>query len=168
MFRNELSDLKDRYLDRLNLIHVLESGTRDSEVLSGMIDDDTCDALFGSLVDVGAADMAFVLRSATDDGDDFARPSASRDATRPDRDGAVSQRSAGPARTRRRADTIAAQGWDDRGLGDHRRVVRARSACPRVRPSLPLRSRMGLMPLTPVGQESVRPVAAEFSRERSR
>ena len=60
MFRDELSDLKDRYLDRLNLIHVLESGMRDSEILSGMIDDDTCDSLFGSLVDVGAADMAFV------------------------------------------------------------------------------------------------------------
>ena len=60
MFLEELADLKDQYLDRLNLVHVLDSGTRDSWLFSGVIDRNKCDALFRDWVDVRSADMAFI------------------------------------------------------------------------------------------------------------
>lgn len=38
MFLDELADLKDRYVDRFHLIHVLSRETRDVEMLSGRLD----------------------------------------------------------------------------------------------------------------------------------
>jgi ring-1,2-phenylacetyl-CoA epoxidase subunit PaaE len=37
MFRDELADLKDRFLDRLNLVHILTHERQESELLSGRI-----------------------------------------------------------------------------------------------------------------------------------
>ncbi|MFI9326939.1 1,2-phenylacetyl-CoA epoxidase subunit PaaE [Kitasatospora sp. NPDC052868] len=52
MFADELADLKDRYLDRLQLVHVLSRETRDAELLSGRLDPDRVEALLTALVDV--------------------------------------------------------------------------------------------------------------------
>ncbi|MER6298326.1 1,2-phenylacetyl-CoA epoxidase subunit PaaE [Kitasatospora sp. NPDC001539] len=53
MFADELADLKDRYLDRFQLVHVLSRETRDAELLSGRLDGERVRALLAALVDVG-------------------------------------------------------------------------------------------------------------------
>ncbi|GAA1948566.1 1,2-phenylacetyl-CoA epoxidase subunit PaaE [Kitasatospora viridis] len=52
MFADELADLKDRYLDRFELVHVLSREVRDAELLSGRLDTERVRALLGALVDV--------------------------------------------------------------------------------------------------------------------
>ncbi|MFE4515829.1 1,2-phenylacetyl-CoA epoxidase subunit PaaE [Kitasatospora sp. NPDC056783] len=54
MFADELADLKDRYLGRFQLVHVLSRETRDAELLSGRLDPDRVRALLAALVDVGS------------------------------------------------------------------------------------------------------------------
>ncbi|WP_063780050.1 1,2-phenylacetyl-CoA epoxidase subunit PaaE [Kitasatospora sp. MY 5-36] len=54
MFADELADLKDRYLDRFQLVHVLSRETRDAELLSGRLDPERVRALLAALVDVGS------------------------------------------------------------------------------------------------------------------
>lgn len=59
MFREELEDLKNRHMGRLNVLHVLESG-QDIELFSGRLDADRCARLFDLWVDVEGADLAFI------------------------------------------------------------------------------------------------------------
>ncbi|MFJ4667250.1 1,2-phenylacetyl-CoA epoxidase subunit PaaE [Kitasatospora purpeofusca] len=54
MFADELADLKDRYLGRFQLVHVLSRETRDAELLSGRLDPERVEALLRALVDVPA------------------------------------------------------------------------------------------------------------------
>ncbi|WP_035841223.1 1,2-phenylacetyl-CoA epoxidase subunit PaaE [Kitasatospora azatica] len=54
MFADELADLKDRYLDRFELLHVLSREARDAELLSGRLDTERVRALLTALVDVPA------------------------------------------------------------------------------------------------------------------
>ncbi|MFF2656007.1 1,2-phenylacetyl-CoA epoxidase subunit PaaE [Kitasatospora sp. NPDC058032] len=54
MFADELADLKDRYLDRFQLVHVLSRETRDAELLSGRLDPERVGALLTALVDTAA------------------------------------------------------------------------------------------------------------------
>jgi ring-1,2-phenylacetyl-CoA epoxidase subunit PaaE len=54
MFADELADLKDRYLDRFELLHVLSREARDAELLSGRLDTERVRALLTALVDVEA------------------------------------------------------------------------------------------------------------------
>ncbi|MFJ9691033.1 1,2-phenylacetyl-CoA epoxidase subunit PaaE [Kitasatospora sp. NPDC101183] len=54
MFADELADLKDRYLGRFQLVHVLSRETRDAELLSGRLDAERVRALLAALVDVPA------------------------------------------------------------------------------------------------------------------
>lgn len=58
IFRDELADLKDRYLDRLQVLHVLSREGRDVPLLSGRIDGATVRALLAALP--GGLDEAFV------------------------------------------------------------------------------------------------------------
>jgi len=60
MFRDELSALKDRYLERFNLVHVLSREPQDIELLHGRIDRAKADALFERWVPVADVDHAFV------------------------------------------------------------------------------------------------------------
>ena len=50
MFLEELSDLKDRWPDRLQVLHVLSREEQEAELLSGRIDRDRLKALFATLV----------------------------------------------------------------------------------------------------------------------
>ncbi len=59
MFREELEDLKNRFMDRLTVIHVLESG-QDIDLFSGRIDGDKCAALFKSWIQIDRVDIAFI------------------------------------------------------------------------------------------------------------
>ncbi|MEV4276327.1 2Fe-2S iron-sulfur cluster-binding protein [Actinoplanes xinjiangensis] len=56
MFAEELADLKDRYPDRLELVHVLSREARESELFSGRLDAGRLRELVPLLVDVPAID----------------------------------------------------------------------------------------------------------------
>ncbi|GLR64524.1 1,2-phenylacetyl-CoA epoxidase subunit PaaE [Marinospirillum insulare] len=46
MFREQLSDLKNQYMQRLNLVFIFNREQQDIELYNGIIDSDKCDALF--------------------------------------------------------------------------------------------------------------------------
>lgn len=60
MFREELEDLKNVYMGRLNIVHVLESEAAEIELFSGRLDREKCDQLFSRWIDVKGADLAFI------------------------------------------------------------------------------------------------------------
>ena len=60
MFRDELAALKDRYLERFNLVHVLSREPQDIELLHGRIDRAKADALFDRWVPIDDVDYAFI------------------------------------------------------------------------------------------------------------
>jgi ring-1,2-phenylacetyl-CoA epoxidase subunit PaaE len=60
MFRDELLDLKDRYLERLVLLFVMSREQQDVPAFGGRIDGAKCDALFGGWIDPATIDMALV------------------------------------------------------------------------------------------------------------
>ena len=60
MFRDELAGLKDRYLARFNLVHVLSREPHDIELLHGRIDRAKADALFERWVPITDVDYAFL------------------------------------------------------------------------------------------------------------
>ena len=59
MFREELEDLKNRYMGRLTVIHILESG-QDMELFEGRVDQDKCDALFKHWIQIDNIDTSFI------------------------------------------------------------------------------------------------------------
>ena len=59
MFREELEDLKNHYMGRLTIIHILESG-QDLELFEGRIDQAKCDALFKHWIQIDNIDTAFI------------------------------------------------------------------------------------------------------------
>ncbi|MFG6565732.1 2Fe-2S iron-sulfur cluster-binding protein [Sulfitobacter sp. 1A13421] len=59
MFREELEDLKNRYMGRLTVIHILESG-QDVELFEGRVDQAKCDALFKHWIQIDTIDTAFI------------------------------------------------------------------------------------------------------------
>jgi ring-1,2-phenylacetyl-CoA epoxidase subunit PaaE len=60
MFREELQQLKDRYLDRLALIFVMSREQQDIELLHGRIDRAKCAELFRHWIDVSNVETAFI------------------------------------------------------------------------------------------------------------
>ena len=60
MFKEELAALKDTYLTRFNLVHVLSREAQDIELLHGRIDRAKADALLRHWVDVDHTDAVFV------------------------------------------------------------------------------------------------------------
>lgn len=59
MFREELEDLKNVFMGRFNVVHVLESEA-DIDLFSGRLTREKCDALFARWIDVTSADLAFI------------------------------------------------------------------------------------------------------------
>ncbi|WP_208246869.1 1,2-phenylacetyl-CoA epoxidase subunit PaaE (plasmid) [Rhizobium sp. T1470] len=60
MFREELDDLKDTYLGRLSVLHILESEAQDIDLFTGRIDVDKCAGLFKHWIDLKAIDTVFI------------------------------------------------------------------------------------------------------------
>jgi len=60
MFREELEDLKNIFMGRLNIVHVLESEASEVELFSGRLDREKCDELFSRWINVKDADLAFI------------------------------------------------------------------------------------------------------------
>ena len=60
MFREELEDLKNQYMQRLTVIHILESDAQDIDLFTGRIDGEKCAALFSSWIDIESIDTSFI------------------------------------------------------------------------------------------------------------
>jgi ring-1,2-phenylacetyl-CoA epoxidase subunit PaaE len=60
MFREELEDLKNLYMGRLTLIHVLESDAQEIDLFTGRVDQEKCAALFEHWIDIASIDTAFI------------------------------------------------------------------------------------------------------------
>lgn len=60
MFREELEDLKNSYLGRLSVIHVLEHEAQDIDLFTGRIDAEKCRALFAHWIDIQSVTTAFI------------------------------------------------------------------------------------------------------------
>ncbi|SFC29733.1 ring-1,2-phenylacetyl-CoA epoxidase subunit PaaE [Marinospirillum celere] len=60
LFREELEDLKNRYIDRFNLVFVFTREQQDIELYNGRIDSDKCDALFDHWLKASDLEAAFI------------------------------------------------------------------------------------------------------------
>ncbi|SEH70119.1 ring-1,2-phenylacetyl-CoA epoxidase subunit PaaE [Rhizobium tibeticum] len=60
MFREELDDLKDTYLGRLSILHILESEAQDIDLFTGRVDVEKCAGLFKHWIDLKAIDTVFI------------------------------------------------------------------------------------------------------------
>lgn len=60
MFREELEDLKNSYLGRFSVIHVLEQEGQEIDLFTGRIDAEKMKALFSHWLDAKAVDTAFI------------------------------------------------------------------------------------------------------------
>lgn len=60
MFREELEDLKNRFMGRFTILHVLESGDQDIDLFSGRVDGAKCASLFRHWIDIARVDTAFI------------------------------------------------------------------------------------------------------------
>jgi ring-1,2-phenylacetyl-CoA epoxidase subunit PaaE len=60
IFRDELAELKDQYLERLNLVYVMSREQQDIELFNGRITEDKCRQLFRRWLRVEDVDYAFV------------------------------------------------------------------------------------------------------------
>ncbi|MGA0614906.1 1,2-phenylacetyl-CoA epoxidase subunit PaaE [Paracoccus sp. KR1-242] len=60
MFREELDDLKNQYLGRFSVIHVLEQEGQEIDLFTGRIDADKMTALFQHWLDAESIDTAFI------------------------------------------------------------------------------------------------------------
>lgn len=60
MFRDELEDLKNMYMGRVNVIHILESDAQEIELFAGRVDEEKCARLFKTWIDIDTVDTAFI------------------------------------------------------------------------------------------------------------
>lgn len=60
MFREELEDLKNQFLGRFNLIHILSREQQDIELFNGRLTKEKCSELFAHWLDVRTVDTAFI------------------------------------------------------------------------------------------------------------
>ncbi len=60
IFREEIEALKNKHMDRLQVIHVLSRERLEIELNNGRIDKDKCEGLCSSLIDVKTLDKAFL------------------------------------------------------------------------------------------------------------
>lgn len=60
IFKEELADLKDLYLDRFNLVHVLSREQQDVDLFNGRITREKCEQLLTHWVDLSDIDTVFI------------------------------------------------------------------------------------------------------------
>jgi ring-1,2-phenylacetyl-CoA epoxidase subunit PaaE len=60
MFKEELAELKDKYIDRFRLVYVLSREPQDIDLFHGRIDRQRCDQLFGAWINLDDIDTAFI------------------------------------------------------------------------------------------------------------
>ncbi|MFJ3045374.1 1,2-phenylacetyl-CoA epoxidase subunit PaaE [Herbaspirillum chlorophenolicum] len=60
LFKEELTDLKDVYLERLNVVYVMSREQQDVDLFNGRITREKCDQFFASWIDLKDIDTAFL------------------------------------------------------------------------------------------------------------
>ncbi len=60
MLREALADLKDRFLDRLSIVHVMSREKQEIDLFNGRIDADKCRALAEHWIKINDVDVAFI------------------------------------------------------------------------------------------------------------
>ena len=60
MFRDELQDLKNEFMARLNLVYIFTREEQDIDLYNGRIDHDKCDALFDHWINAKELTAAFI------------------------------------------------------------------------------------------------------------
>ncbi len=60
IFREEIEALKNKHLDRFQVVHVLSRERLESEINCGRIDEEKCDALCNTLLSIDTIDKAFI------------------------------------------------------------------------------------------------------------
>lgn len=60
IFKEELAELKDLYLDRFKLVYVMSREQQDIELFNGRINREKCEQLFKSWISLADVDMAFI------------------------------------------------------------------------------------------------------------
>lgn len=60
MFREELEDLKNSYMGRLNIIHILETDAQEIDLFTGLVTQEKCAELFKHWIDIENVDTAFI------------------------------------------------------------------------------------------------------------
>lgn len=60
MFREELEDLKNAYMGRFNVIHVLEQDAQEIDLFTGLVSEEKCAELFKGWIDIKSVDTAFI------------------------------------------------------------------------------------------------------------
>ena len=60
MFREELEDLKNLHMGRLNIIHILEDESQDIDLFQGRVDAAKCSSLFKSWIEIETVSMAYI------------------------------------------------------------------------------------------------------------
>ncbi len=60
MFREELDDLKNTYLGRFSVLHILRSEAQEIDLFTGRVDADKCSALFKKWIDIRSVTTAFI------------------------------------------------------------------------------------------------------------
>ena len=60
MFREELEDLKNIFMGRLNVIHILETDSQEIDLFTGRVDAEKCKRLFDLWIDITSVDTAFI------------------------------------------------------------------------------------------------------------
>ncbi len=61
MFREELEDLKNYFMGRFNVIHILESDAQEIDLFTGLVTKEKCAKLFNTgWIDIAAVDTAFI------------------------------------------------------------------------------------------------------------
>ena len=60
MFREELEDLKNTYMGRFNVIHILETDAQEIDLFTGRVSQEKCGELFKGWIDIAHVDTAFI------------------------------------------------------------------------------------------------------------
>jgi len=60
MFREELEDLKNIYMGRLTVIHILETDAQEIDLFTGLVTEEKCAQLFKGWIDIQNVDTAFI------------------------------------------------------------------------------------------------------------
>lgn len=60
MFRDELEDLKNRFMQRFNVVHILEDESQDIDLFTGRVDAGKCSALFKHWIDIKSVTCSYI------------------------------------------------------------------------------------------------------------
>ena len=60
MFREELEDLKNTFMGRFNVIHILEQDAQEIDLFTGLVTEEKCAELFKGWIDIQSVDTAFI------------------------------------------------------------------------------------------------------------